>query len=85
MKNILTPLNKNLLISLGITATASETDAVIQKKIFGSGTTKLIITNKEIEDIMKIYFEESSLFINEVSETFKNETKEQKVDFSQRY
>ena len=54
MKNILTPLNKNLLISLGITATASETDAVIRKKIFGSGTTKLIITNKEIEDIMKI-------------------------------
>ena len=54
MKNILTPLNKNLLISLGITATASETDAAIQKKIFGSGTTKLIITNKEIEDIMKI-------------------------------
>ena len=28
---------------------------------------------------------ESSLFINEVSETFKNETKKQKVDFSQRY
>ena len=32
----------------------SATDAVIQKKIYGSGTTALIISNEEMEDIMKI-------------------------------
>ena len=38
MKNVLTPLAKSVLIILGLTA-ASATDACIQKKIFGSGTT----------------------------------------------
>ena len=28
--------------------------AAIQKKIYGSGSTELIILNKEMEDIMKI-------------------------------
>ena len=35
------------------TVTAPAIDAAIQKKIFGSGTT-LIISNKEMDDIMKI-------------------------------
>ena len=48
------PLAKNILTPLGITATASEINARIQKKIHGSGTTTLIISNKEINDIMKI-------------------------------
>ena len=47
-------LAKNVLALLGITAAASEIDAGIQKKIHGSGTTTLIISNKEINDIMKI-------------------------------
>ena len=38
MKNVLTPLAKSVLVILGLTA-ASATDASIQKKIFGSGTT----------------------------------------------
>ena len=54
MKNLLKPLAKSLLIPLGLTASASATDAVIQKKIFGSGITTLIISNKEMNDIMKI-------------------------------
>ena len=33
---------------------SSETYAAIQKNIFGLDMTKLIISNKEIEDIMKI-------------------------------
>ena len=32
---------------LGLTAVASATDAAISKKIFGSGTTTLIISNDE--------------------------------------
>ena len=56
------PLTKTVLAPLGITAAASAIDAGIQKKIRGSGcpsssasrTTTLIISNEEINDIMKI-------------------------------
>ena len=49
MKNVLKPLAKSVLIPLGVTAAAaaSTTDATIQKKIFGSGVTTLIISNEE--------------------------------------
>ena len=54
LMKVAVPLVKNILAPLGITAAASEIDAGIQKKIHGSGTTTLIISNKEINDIMKI-------------------------------
>ena len=47
-------LAKNVLAPLGITAAASAIDAGIQKKIHGSGTTTLIISNEEMNDIIKI-------------------------------
>ena len=50
-------LVKNVLAPLRITAAASAIDAGIQKKkkkIHGSGATTLIISNEEINDIMKI-------------------------------
>ena len=83
MKNVLTPLAKSVLIPLGLTAAASATDAAIQKKIYGSGATELIISNEEMEDIMKIVklLQESELLIKWISETIKNETKEQKGGF----
>ena len=37
MKNILTPSAKSYLVPLGITAAASATDAVIQKKLLDEG------------------------------------------------
>ena len=46
------PLAKNVLASLGITATASAIDTGIKKK-HGSGTTTLIISNEEMNNIMK--------------------------------
>ena len=51
--------------------------------MFESGTTKLIISNEEINDFMKLvkYLEESGLLINVVSETIKNYAKEQKDGF----
>ena len=60
MKNVVIPLAKSILVPLRLTAAASETDAAIQKKIFGPATTTLIISNEEMKDIMKIvkYFEE---------------------------
>ena len=48
------PLAKIVLALLGITAAASAIDAGIRKKIHGSGITTLIISDKEINDIMKI-------------------------------
>ena len=53
LMKVAVPLAKNILAPLGITATASAVDARIQKKIHGSGTTTLIIPNKEMNDIIK--------------------------------
>ena len=54
MKSTLTPLAKNvLLLQLGLSAGISAEDAAIQKKTYGSGTTALIISNEEMEDIGK--------------------------------
>ena len=66
MKIVLTPLAKSVLAPLGLSAASLATDAAIQKKIFGSGTTALIISNEEMDDIMKIVksLEESSLLIS---------------------
>ena len=52
--NILKPLATSVLIILGLTAAASATDADIHKKMFEFGTTTLITSNEEINDIMKI-------------------------------
>ena len=51
--------------------------------MFGSDTTTLIISNEEMNDVMKITksLEESWLLIKGVSETIKNEAKEQKGRF----
>ena len=77
------PLAKNVLALLGITAAASAIDAGIQKKIHGSGTTTLIISNEEMNDIMKIVqvLEDSNILLKGVTKTIKNETKEQKGGF----
>ena len=81
--NVLKPLAKSVLITLGLTAAAWATDAAIHKKMFGSGNTTLIISNEEMNDIMKIVksLEKSGSLIKDLSETIKNETKEQKEDF----
>ena len=67
------------MIPLGLTVTASATDAAIHKNVLGSAThpsdfTKkatLIILNEEMNDIMKVVKsrKESGLLIQDVSET----------------
>ena len=51
--------------------------------MFGTGFTTLIISNEEMNVIMKIVksLEESGFLIKGVSETVKNEAKEQKGEF----
>ena len=77
------PLAKNILAPLGITAAASAIDAGIQKKIHGSRTTTLKISNEEMNDIIKIVqaLEDSNILFKGVTKTIKNETKEQKGGF----
>ena len=76
-------LAKNILAPFGITTTASVIDAGIQKKIHGSETTTLIISNEEMNDIMKIVeaLEDSKILLKGVTKTIKNKAKEQKVGF----
>ena len=77
------PLAKNVLVPLELTAAALAIDAGIQKKIHGSGTTTLTISNEEMDDILKIVqaLEDSNILLKGVTKTIKNETKEQKEGF----
>ena len=72
------PLAKNVLTPLGISAAMSAIDGSIKKKMFGSGTTTLIIPNDEMDDILKIVksLEDSNILLKGVSETIQHEAKE---------
>ena len=77
------PLANTLLAPLGITAAASAIDTGSQKKIHGSWTTTLIISNEEMNDLMTLVqpFEHSNILLKGVTKTIKNETKDQKGEF----
>ena len=83
IENVLKPLAKSILTPLGLTAVASATGAAIHKKMFGSGTKTLVISNEEMNDIMKIIksLKEYGLLIKGATKTIKNEAKEQKRGF----
>ena len=84
IKNAIKPLAESVLIPFGLTAAASAADAGIHKKILGSGNMiTLIISNNEMEDIIKIVrsLEDSGLLLKGVTETVQNEVKEQKGGF----
>ena len=74
LMKVAVPLAKNILAPLGITAAASAIDAGIQKKIHGSGTTTSIISNEEMNDIMKIVqaLEDSNILLKGVIQTIEN-------------
>ena len=77
------PLAKNVLAPLGISAAMSAIDGSIKKKMFGSGTTTLIISNDETDDILKILKspQDSNVILKGVSETIQHEAKEQRGGF----
>ena len=76
-------LAKYVSVPLALTAAASAKDAAIQKKIYRSGITTPIISNKEVKDIMKMFksLKVSGLLIKDVSVTNENEAKEHKGGF----
>ena len=70
-------LTKSFLAPLEITGAASAVDAGIQKKIHSLGTTTLVISNEEMNDIRKIVqaLEDSNILLKEVTKAIKHETK----------
>ena len=83
IKSVIKPLARSVLIHLGLTATASAADAGIHKNILGSGNTTLIISNKNIDDLIVIVksLEDSGLLLIGVTESVQNEVLEQKGIF----
>ena len=77
------PIAKNILAPLAIAAAASAIDVGIQKKMHVSGTTTLIISNKEMNGIMQIVqaLEDSNVLLKEVTKTLKMKQKNKKEDF----
>ena len=79
------------LVTKTLSAASSATDTGIQKKIYGSGlpldsalqTTTLIISDNEMNDIIKIVqaLEDHGILIKGVTKTIENETKQQKGGF----
>ena len=72
-KNVLAPLQLLLWLLM----------LEFKKKIHGSGNTTLIISNEEMNDIIKIIqaLEDPNILLKGVTKTIKTETKEQKVGF----
>ena len=68
------PFGKNVLGPLAVSAAVLATEVTIQKIILDSGTTKLIISNEEANDIMRMIksFEDSGLLITAVTKTTEN-------------
>ena len=84
LKSVIKPLGL-----LGLTAASSAIDVGVQKKVYLSGTTTFVISNEEMNDIMKIVqtLEDSGIQVfryfrlKRVNKTIINETKEQKGGF----
>ena len=76
IKNVITALAKSVLFPLGLTAAAAA-DAGIHKKILESGNTTLIISNKDMKDLIKILksLDDSGLLLKGVTESVQNEVK----------
>ena len=78
------PLAKNVLAPLGLSAAMSAIDGSIKKKMLGSGATTLIISNDEMDDILKIVksLENSGvLFKKELVKQFNMKLKNKEEDF----
>ena len=52
-RHFLQPLPKSLFITLGLTLVASTVDAENHEKVLGSGSATLVISNKEMGDIIR--------------------------------
>ena len=76
-------LGTNILAPLGLSAAMSATDAAIQKKMYGSGNTILIISDNGLDDLIKIVtaLEEHDILLKGATKTTRSETKKQEGGF----
>ena len=84
MKNVLKPSSKSVSSPLGLTAAASATDAAIHKKRFGYSMITVIISNEQMNDIIKIV----KLLVYQqkvLAKQLKIEQKKKKMDLLVRY
>ena len=72
---IATPLATKVLPFLRLSAAMCGIDGAIQKKIHGSGRTTLVISNEELNDIMKIIqaLEDSDILLKGINKTIKSD------------
>ena len=81
--NVLNLLGKSVLIPLKLIPVASATNTAIHKKMFGCGTTTLIVCNEEMNDIIKVIksLEESGLLLKSLAKQLKIKQKNKKEVF----
>ena len=84
MKNVVKPLAQSVSMQLGTirinSSSISNKSISNQKKVFELGLTKFMISDEEMDDIMKIikYLHKSGLLIKGVSKAIKNEVRKNK-------
>ena len=73
IKNVTAPLAKSVLIA----AASAAADARIHKKILGLGNTTLIISNKDMDDLIRIVksLEDLGLLLKGVTQSLQNKVK----------
>ena len=83
LMKVAVPVAKNMLGPLGIIAAVSAINGELKKKNHVSGTATLIVSNTEMNDMIKIVqaLEDSNILLKGVTKAIKNETKEQKGRF----
>ena len=76
-------LGKTILAPLGLRTTISATDAVIRKKMYGSGTKTVRFSNKDLDDMTKTVkaLQDSDVLIKGVTKTLKNDIKKMVLCF----
>ena len=81
--NLLGKLAGPLMKLAGLSAAMSAIDGSIKNKMLGPGAITLIISNDEMDDILKIVksLENSGVLLKGVSETIQHEAKEQRGGF----
>ena len=76
-------IRKNILAPLGLSAAMSATDAAFQKNMYRSGNKTLIISNNDLNDLIKIAtaLEEHDIFLKGTGRAIKNNAKKQEGGF----
>ena len=76
-------IGKNILAPPGLSAAMSAIDAAIQMKIYGSGNKTLIISDNDLNDLIKIAttLEENDILLKGATKTIKNNIKKKEEGF----